>query len=334
MPGSRVPGSICLSRSQFVLDDGTFCLTQSLAARPIGAGEDPVANWSVGDKLLAAAQRTTPRLPLEMRDQFAQLFAPENLAITAGVLTAWGVSHLFGVGEIADGVLLIGGVLVLGWQAFEAGQEIGRFLSIAASAQTDADLDRAAEHLARAVVILGITAFIALILKYGRKLSRSAATAARDEYWGLSVREWLARIGKSKAPPLVERRLAQALRFLRERFPGKNAKSIEGYVKGMDLSREVQLVTLEVGTEVIAYGDPNRLGMFYTKVGTGMQRLGIDSGSRQFMRFRLTSRVTALESRASGVADTWTTPGSKALAEGGGLQYIIPDATQVLQAVK
>lgn len=331
MPGSRVPGSLCLSRSLYVIDDGTSCLTQSLAARPIGSGVDSVASWSVGDKLLAAARKTTAKLPAGMRDQFAQLFAPENLAITAGVLTAWGVSHLFGVGEIADGVLLIGGALVLGWQAFEAGQEIGRFLSIAANAQSDADLELAATHLANAIVILGVTVFVAIILKYGRRLSRTAATAARDEYWGLSVREWLARIGKPKAPPLVERRLGQTLRFFRERFPGKNAQQIEGYVKAIDLSREVQLVTLEAGTKVIAYGDPSRLGMFYTKVGTGMQRLAIEPGSRQFMQFTLKNRLTVLESRAAGAADTWTTPGSKSLVGGGGTQYIIPDAANNLQ---
>ena len=79
--------------------------------------------------------------------------------------------------------------------------------------------------------------------------------------------------------------------------------------------------------------DPHRLGVFYTKVGTYLDRLGIAPGSRSFMRFRVNNRVTVLESRTAGIADTWTTEGSKSLVGGGGVQYILPQAAANLEPV-
>jgi hypothetical protein len=125
-----------------------------------------------------------------MQEQFAGLFSPLNIGITGAVFAAWGASHLIGVGEAADIVLLIVGAATIGWQAVRAARDIWDFVGIAVHAQTLPDLDRAADHLARAVVAIGVAAFVALIMKAGgrllgrAKVSAQAATAEGEALAG------------------------------------------------------------------------------------------------------------------------------------------------------
>ncbi len=180
MPGHRIPAPVCRYHAPTRINDGTLCRIASPAPQPVGACSDQVACWDLQQKLLAAARRVTPLLPREMQGQFAALFSGENLAITAGVLTAWGASHLIGVGEAVDVVLVVGGAITLGWQAFGVGKDIGSFAYLAANAQTYADLDRAAGHLARAVAAIGVGAFIALIVKFGSRFARGGGLSAKN----------------------------------------------------------------------------------------------------------------------------------------------------------
>lgn len=175
----RTPGPLCQVEKPLLVTDGTMCLAPSPRPGPLGGPDNGIAGWDVGHKLLEAARRTTAKLPAEMRQQFAALFAPQNLAITAGVLTVWGASHAVGVGEAADLGLLVVGVATIGRQALQAAGDIWDYVKIAATARCDADLDRAADHLARAVVTIGVAAFIALIMKAGARLLGRAAVSAR-----------------------------------------------------------------------------------------------------------------------------------------------------------
>ena len=175
MSGGRRPGPICTTRGD-TIDAGTMCLDASPLPGPLGLQTSGVASWEMSRKLLEAAQRTTQMLPAEMREQFAALFRPANIAITSGVLALWGISHLTGIGEIADLVLLLAGIVTIGWQVTQAAGDITDFVSIAVRAQSEADLDRAASHLARAVVTIGVATFIALIMRAGAKF-RSARAA-------------------------------------------------------------------------------------------------------------------------------------------------------------
>jgi hypothetical protein len=125
-------------------------------------------------------------LPAAARKEFEALFSPVNIGITAGVLAFWGASHFFGVGLAADVILLCVGLVTIGTQVFAAARDLADFVGIAATARTEADLDLAAGHLAQAVVTVGVTTFVALIMKAGRRLtgrgavSGQAATAAGE----------------------------------------------------------------------------------------------------------------------------------------------------------
>ncbi|MDQ3256024.1 MAG: hypothetical protein M3R15_19355 [Acidobacteriota bacterium] len=120
------------------------------------------------DKFAEALRRTAPKLPGSMRHEFEALLSPTSLAIIAGTLVVWAGSHAFGVGEIVDIVLLVGGIFFLGLAVFDVAGELGDFLVVTSTAADEKDLDEAASHLARAIAIMGVAAFIALLAKVAR----------------------------------------------------------------------------------------------------------------------------------------------------------------------
>lgn len=160
------------------VEDGTLCRMASPVPGPVGPSANPVAHWSIRTKLLEAARRAIPKLPADSRQQFASLFSATNIEITGGVLALWAGSHFFGVGEAADLALLGIGVVTMGTAAFGVGRDLGSFLALATHAQTEADLDRAASHLAQAVVTMGVMSFIALIMKAGSRFKRPGLVGA------------------------------------------------------------------------------------------------------------------------------------------------------------
>jgi len=120
-----------------------------------------IAAWSFEKKLEETLKRTIPKVGPEAGKQLLALLSPESLAITAGVLTAWVVSHFFAVGEVIDTILAALGVLSIGLAIFSGMDHLYDFGATAYGAQTEADLERAATHLAEAIAILGITAVLA-----------------------------------------------------------------------------------------------------------------------------------------------------------------------------
>jgi len=117
------------------------------------------------EKIGEAMSRAIPMLPAEAQEQIKAMLTPEALAIAAGTLIVWAASHFFGVGEIVDIILLVAGVAFIGLGVFSGAEEFYNFATTALNATTGSDLDRAAQHFAKAVNILGITVISALLLK-------------------------------------------------------------------------------------------------------------------------------------------------------------------------
>ncbi len=345
MAATRPPGHLAQLLPPGAIEDGT--LGRSATPRPGLAGGD-VARWPLERKLIEAARRTTAKLPREMRSQFAVLFEPESIAITGVVLVAWAGSHLVGAGEVVDVVLLLIALGTVGWQAFQVGRDVGAYLRIASGAMSEADLDRAADRLAAAVATVGVTVFVALVFKAGTRIGGAAraAVAARSAFWGRTIEECLILLGKPKAPPLVRERLEVALKYFRKSLSGRDWDTILGFLKGIDFSKPVRLTTLRRGEMLAKYGYPERPGSFLTKIGTGMDRLGINPKERSFFRYEVVEDVEVLESHVAPIADTWTDKGTvpvrgrdgailkankKYQAGGGGTQYIV-DVGQLLKS--
>ena len=138
-----------------------------------------VWEWPLEDKFAEALRRTAPKLPGSMRHEFEALLSPTSLAIMAGTLVVWAASHAFGVGEVVDVVLLVAGVFFLGMAVFDVAGELGDFLVVTSTAADEKDLDEAASHLARAIAIMGVAAFIALLAKVARGRGGKGGTAAK-----------------------------------------------------------------------------------------------------------------------------------------------------------
>lgn len=124
-----------------------------------------VVRMSTADKIGEAMRRSLPHLPVEARSIVSSLLEPATLAIVAGTLAAWAGSHAFGVGEVVDIILLGIGVATLGFVVFEGAAELFDFVTCAQNAQSQADLEKAGQHFAHAITLLGISTLQAILLR-------------------------------------------------------------------------------------------------------------------------------------------------------------------------
>lgn len=136
-----------------------------MASPAVSSQASAVGSMSINDKLLEAIRRSQKCMPAEAWQQVKQLMSPEAISVMAAVTAAWAVSHFFGVGEIADAVLLVVGGIALGASAIEAGKEAVDFALAASGATKDEDFEVAAKHLGRAVVLGGVALISALFLR-------------------------------------------------------------------------------------------------------------------------------------------------------------------------
>ena len=128
--------------------------------------------WPLDRKFGDVLQRTAPKLPANMRHEFLGLLSPTNIAIMATCLVAWAGSHAFGVGEAIDVLLVSLGMLFVGMAIIDVAKEVGDCVLETSGATEEKDLEAAASHLARAIAIIGVLAFIALFAKVARGLGR------------------------------------------------------------------------------------------------------------------------------------------------------------------
>lgn len=113
--------------------------------------------------------RTTEKVGPEAKVELSRLVSPDSLKIIAGVLAAWLIAHAFGLGEIIDAILLVGGALTVGWAIFDGVDHLYEFAALTYKGSSAADFEMAADHLAKAIAILGIQAVLAVIFKGARQ---------------------------------------------------------------------------------------------------------------------------------------------------------------------
>ena len=96
---------------------------------------------------------------------FLALVTPQALSTMAGIVVIWAGAHFFGIGEIADVILLIVGWAAVGGIAVDAGKKLYDFAIKTYSAKMESDLDAAAKDLADAITLLGVDTVLALLLR-------------------------------------------------------------------------------------------------------------------------------------------------------------------------
>lgn len=124
-----------------------------------------IARMSTADKLAETMRRALPHIPADAREIVSSLLRPETIGIIAGTLVIWVGSHAFGLGEIVDVILLGMGVVVLGFSVFEGAGELYDFTTGSINARSEADMEKASKHFARAVTLLGVSTIQALLLR-------------------------------------------------------------------------------------------------------------------------------------------------------------------------
>ena len=217
-------------------------------------------------------------------------------------------------------------------------------------------LDPAAREFGRAIAELFsliLEAAAAWVIKKGltaglKDLSKSKVGEALTSY--AKVEYWRNKLGVTDAP-IPRRGIATTIEFFENQVrKGKldpmNEARLEGYWKAMDFSKEITIENLRPGKELVGYRDPQSpFGYFYTERGTYLDRVGVDYVTkkplpegvqgpeqlvqREFVRYRVKQGVESLKSTASGVR-AWDT---KRAVPGGGTQYFIPRAWEVLEIV-
>lgn len=149
-----------------------------------------------------------------------------------------------------------------------------------------------------------------------------------------ATQQMLTRLGFRLTGPAVENNVRTALDFFQRRMPTLDEDTRFGFLRGMDLHKEIQVEWLHGGSQVAAFrrgGEP-LFKLFYTKPGTSAFHLGIVPVCRRFHRFRVRRSAEVLACRAAdfvyasaeeaaAARFSWALPGG-----GGGLQYIIPNA--------
>ena len=108
-------------------------------------------------------RKSLPYMPGDVRERLAALLTPEALATMAGVAAMWAGSHFFGVGEIIDVALLVGGWVAVGAAAGQAAHKLYDVVTITSHARSDADLNRAARELADVAALVGIEFILAML---------------------------------------------------------------------------------------------------------------------------------------------------------------------------
>jgi hypothetical protein len=145
-------------------------------------------------------RRSLPLLPSEAKSVVLGLVAPESILIIVGTLTLWLGSHLFGVGEIADIVTMIIGGIFLGKGIIDLADELWQFGNLTLLMKSERDLDEAAKHFAKAVILIGVDVIAFLLLRGQYKARAIRAT----EDGGIAVKGQLAYAGKPPPIPTGE----------------------------------------------------------------------------------------------------------------------------------
>jgi len=140
-------------------------MSNSLVQPNIHQSSVNVALMGKQEKIGEALRRSLPHLPSEARRTVEAMLTPTALAIVAGTLIAWAASHAFGVGEIVDVILVCAGIFTIGLAVFDGASELYSFTTKAIDAKNENDLEEAGRHFARAVMLLGISTIMAMLMK-------------------------------------------------------------------------------------------------------------------------------------------------------------------------
>lgn len=357
MASTRHAGTL-VGRPANVIDDGTMCRMASPVVGPASLGG--VAEWPLEKRLMEVGKLSADQLPGEMREQFFALFTPENIGIMVGFIVLVVGAHMspFAIAAvIADGLTFLVGLVLIGAAVVDVATDLATFAEKTVNARTYSDLRVAADSLARAVSILGITILTAFIAKNASRFGRVAKGgepigAAQESARAPRLYEMVKlehtsdtvmseALRKAAVKELAtENVLAQNPAWEMQSKPGQlksrgvNAKGeavrprqhAESFVEAHKLTVPMGQRTLPAGTEIIQFVRANgKLGVWAAYPGTKPRDLAIVAKGRIQLRYFVERPITVWES----TADAFPTGIYEGIGgPGGGLQLWLPKGWQ------
>ncbi|HEX8240413.1 MAG TPA: hypothetical protein VF574_11805 [Allosphingosinicella sp.] len=147
--------------------------------RPVGgANARPVSGWSTGEKIEEVLKRTLRLLPDETARMVEAMLSPEAVGAAVGTLVAIAAANAMGVGVVLDAALAAYAFYAAGAAGLRALTELVSATAGLISADSDDDLDRAAQAYAGSLVVLG-TAFLQRFIKGARSRSDKVGGVSR-----------------------------------------------------------------------------------------------------------------------------------------------------------
>ena len=148
-------------------------------------------------------------LPADAYAQLKAFLSPESLAILVGSLVGLAVAQAFGIGELADALILIAAIGYCGRGAVEGCRDLYHFVKTALDARSESDLDLAGQYFASAVIKIGVTALMAFLLKKPLKSFRQAG--GLRSFRTMNYKPGLRSVSPPPAPGTVEPFVARPL---------------------------------------------------------------------------------------------------------------------------
>jgi hypothetical protein len=126
----------------------------------------PVAQMASSEKLCRSFVRAIQKLPQATTDEAHAFLTPENITLMAGMTAAWlGTQGIPIVGQVVDAALLALGVTLLAAQSAALVDSLWRYADRSRTAHSHADLDTAADHLAKAIATVGLNVVTFILTK-------------------------------------------------------------------------------------------------------------------------------------------------------------------------
>ncbi len=154
-----------------------------------------VANMDMHQKLELAITKAAKLLPGDVGEQLLAMLTPSALATMAAITGVWAGAHFFGIGELADLILIVAGWVAVGGVAVEASKKLYEFVKTTYSARTESDLDEAATCLAAAITLIGVDTVMAILLK------KNPRDAFRHSYRNIRMPRYSASVGRAMNGP-------------------------------------------------------------------------------------------------------------------------------------
>jgi hypothetical protein len=202
--------------------------TGGVAGKPVISVHD-----SELERLLAAAWRALPLLPVEIREQVAGLLTKQAMLVVAGVAIVWAGSQFVPIlGEVVD--VVAGGLTwaMVGMDAIKGLRGYAKFYRCATNATTDAQLNQAAKYFADATISTVSAVGWARFAKWmGKGVLRAGKAAG---------------VGEAVGVPLRWRGYIDAITFKVPRDRGMLWSSVGGPRSAERLAASKELITLEM----------------------------------------------------------------------------------------